>query len=115
LFPRANSTCINLENRAHLATLLALTDLDAELGLRSHDIVPSALQDANVQECITRAIPQLNEAEALLCIEPFYSGVDRRAARGRILAGCPSKCLARRLVAPVTRAERIVVVKLAPP
>ena len=77
--------------------------------------MPGALQDANVQERITRAIPQLNEAEALLFIEPFDRGVDRGPARGRILAGRPSKCLARGLVAPITRAERIVIIKLAPP
>ena len=38
------------------ATLLALTELNAELSLRSHRIVPGALQNANVQERVTRAV-----------------------------------------------------------
>jgi hypothetical protein len=37
---RASSACVDLENYGHLATLLTLTDLDAELGTRSYDIVP---------------------------------------------------------------------------
>jgi len=89
--PRVNSTCIDLENRSHLATLLALTDLDAELGSRSHDIVPGVLQDADVQERITGTIPQLNEAEALLIVEPFDCRLDRRPAGGRILSRRSSK------------------------
>jgi hypothetical protein len=87
----ASPACIDLQHRSHLATLLALTDLDAELGSRSHDIVPGVLQDANVQERITRAIPQLNEAEALLIVEPFDCRVDRGAAGSRIFAGRSSK------------------------
>jgi hypothetical protein len=70
---------------------LALTDLDAELGSRSHDIVPRVLQDANVQERITGAIPQLNEAEALLIVEPFDCRVNRGSAGGRILSRRSSK------------------------
>jgi hypothetical protein len=84
--PRASPACVDLENCGHLPTLLTLTDLDAKLGTRSYDIVPGVLQDANVQERIARAIPQLNKSEALLFIEPFDSGVDRGTARGRAYA-----------------------------
>jgi|RhiMethySRZTD1v2_1073278.scaffolds.fasta_scaffold09988_13 hypothetical protein len=74
------------ELRVTCRPFLTLTDLDAKLGTRSYDIVPGVLQDANVQERIARAIPQLNKSEALLFIEPFDSGVDRGTARGRAYA-----------------------------
>jgi len=91
LLSAASSACIHLQNRSHLPTLLALTNLDAELGTRSHNFVPGVLQDANVQERIAGAIRQLNEAKAFLFVEPFDRGINRGATGGCILAGRSSK------------------------
>ena len=77
---------IDLEHRGDLAALLALADLDLELGLRRHHVVPGVLQHADVQERVARAVAQLDEAEALLGIEPLDGGVQRGAGRRRILS-----------------------------
>jgi hypothetical protein len=44
-----------------------------------------------VQERVTRAVRYLNEAKALLCIEPFDNSVHHRTSWGRIFARCSPK------------------------
>ena len=46
--------------------------------------MPGALQYGNVEERIARTVPQLNEPETFLRIEPFDGGIYRWARRGRV-------------------------------
>jgi len=49
---RGCGACIELKYRRDLAAFLALTDLNAQLSLRQHRVMPAAFQHDNVQERI---------------------------------------------------------------
>src|SRR5215207_4233971 len=78
---------VDLEDLGHLRALLALRGADDELGAGLHLGLPGGLDDAHVQEGVARAVGHLDEAEALLGVEPFdrrvlrRPGGDRRARR----------------------------------
>src|SRR5215218_1429350 len=78
---------VDLEDLGHLRALLALRGADEELGAGLHLGLPGGLDDAHVQEGVARAVGHLDEAEALLGVEPFdrrvlrRPGGDRRARR----------------------------------
>src|SRR5215208_4441788 len=85
---------VDLEDLGHLRALLALRGADDELGAGLHLGLPGGLDDAHVQEGVARAVGHLDEAEALLGVEPFdrrvlrRPGGDRRA-RPAAAAGAP--------------------------
>src|SRR3954454_25247025 len=78
---------VDLEDLGHLRALLVLRGADDELGAGLHLGLPGGLDDAHVQEGVARAVGHLDEAEALLGVEPFdrrvlrRPGGDRRARR----------------------------------
>src|SRR4051812_12016103 len=78
---------VDLEDLGHLRALLALRGADDELGAGLHLGLPGGLDDAHVQEGVARAVGHLDEAEALLGVEPLdrrvlrRPGGDRRARR----------------------------------
>src|SRR4051812_20792108 len=80
---------VDLEDLGHLRALLALRGADDELGAGLHLGLPGGLDDAHVQEGVAGAVGHLDEAEALLGVEPFdrrvlrRPGGDRRARRHR--------------------------------
>jgi hypothetical protein len=49
---RGRGACIELKYSRDLAAFLALTDLDAQLGLGQHCLMPAAFQYTNVKEYV---------------------------------------------------------------
>src|SRR5215218_5623287 len=74
---------VDLEDLGHLRALLALRGADEELGAGLHLGLPGGLDDAHVQEGVARAVGHLDEAEALLGVEPFDRRVLRRPGGDR--------------------------------
>src|SRR5215218_2193499 len=74
---------VDLEDLGHLRALLALRGADDELGAGLHLGLPGGLDDAHVQEGVARAVGHLDEAEALLGVEPLDRRVLRRAGGDR--------------------------------
>jgi hypothetical protein len=58
-----------------LPTLVAHPDLDAQLCAWIDGSVPGSLQYGRMQEHVPGAVSQLDKAEPLLGVEPFYDRV----------------------------------------
>ncbi len=77
---------IHRDNSRDLLAFSPWANLHAQFGSGIDSVMPSRLQYRHVQEHVAGAVGQLNEAKALVRIEPLDDGVYRRAAWGTILA-----------------------------
>src|SRR5581483_12272456 len=67
----------------HLRALGAGTDHHLELGAGRHRVEARRMQGVDMEEGVALAIGQFDEAVALVGLEPFDDGVDRRPGRRR--------------------------------
>ncbi len=107
------TACVNLKYRGDLRAFLTLADLHAQLTARKHGLMPCTFQHGDVEKGIARAIPEFNEPEAFLGIEPFDGGVHRWARRDRTRARSLLKWLARALL--IGPGIHVVIVKPTAP
>ena len=60
---------------------MTLADLHLQLGLGCDVVVAGGLHNADMEECVARPIPQLDEAEAFFGVEPLDGCVNYFARR----------------------------------
>src|SRR5271165_2802304 len=72
---------VDFEHPRHLGALGAGADLDAQFRAGGHRLVPGVLQRIGVQERVALAAGQLDEAVALVGLEPLHDRIDHRGAR----------------------------------
>ena len=104
----SGGTRINGEDRSDLPTLVADTDLDAQLRARIDGSVPGSLQHGRMQEHVPGAVSELDEAEPLLRVEPFYGRVECGTAWCCIFPRCPAERMLGR-AAPIDGGLVIIV------
>ena len=78
---RLRRALVDRQHLGDLHALVALRGADTELGARGHGLVAGIAQHRDVQEGVA-APDHLDEAEALLGVEPFDDRVDRRTGGG---------------------------------
>ena len=67
--------------RVTCAPLAPAPTMTLQLGARRHGLVPRGVQRVGVQKGVALAVRQFDEAVALVGLEPFDDGVDRRPGR----------------------------------
>ena len=72
---------VDLQHPRDLCALGAGADDNLQLGTRRHRIVARGVQRVGVEEGVALAVGQLDEAVALVGLEPLDDGVDRRTGR----------------------------------
>ena len=81
--PLYDARRIDFDDPRHLRALGAGADRHLELRARRHRFVAGSVQRVGVQEGVALSARQLDEPIALVGLEPFHDGVDRRAADRR--------------------------------
>src|SRR6185437_14742115 len=74
---------VDVENLGDLRAFLTLADARLDLGAGEHALAAGGFEHGDVQEGVARAVGELDEAEALLRIEPFDHGIDDGTGRRR--------------------------------
>ncbi len=95
---------VDFDHARDLRALGAGADDHAQLGARGNRLMAGRVQRVGVQERVALAAGQFDEAVALVGLEPFDHGVDRRSATGadgekpgrRPSAAPPKRCRGRR-------------------
>src|SRR6266851_39095 len=100
---------VDAQDLGYLQTLLTRRCPDFERGTRQHGAVAGALDDTDVEKCITTAW-QLDKAEALFRVVPLHRGRNGRAGRSRFEAGA---ALTRR-IPEISRRRVVVIIKASP-
>ncbi len=71
---------VNLEDPGDLGALYAIADIDLQFRTGRHRLISGRLKRADMQESVAGSVAQLDEAKALVALEPFDDCVDARPA-----------------------------------